>query len=173
MRATDRFLVLSPAQLGWRPKPGAWSVAECLDHLLTTHRLYLGSVERSLAKASEPAAADAAFESGRLASWFIRSLGPDSSRRMKTPEMFKPAGVGLEGEADPRVVRRFAAQQRQIMSVIEKSREVDLERVKVASPVSGLLRFRLGDALRLMVEHNKRHLKQADAVVASAGFPTD
>jgi len=51
-RATGTFLELLPAQLGWRPKAGAWSVAECLDHLLTTHRLYLGSIERTLAKSS-------------------------------------------------------------------------------------------------------------------------
>jgi len=59
------------------------------------------------------------------------------------------------------------------MLVIEKSRDADIQQVKVASPASALLRFRLGDALRLMVEHNKRHLKQADAVMASSGFPTD
>jgi hypothetical protein len=59
------------------------------------------------------------------------------------------------------------------MSVIEKSRDVDLQQVKVASPASALLRFRLGDALRMMVEHNKRDLKQADAVMASSGFPPD
>lgn len=172
-RATDRFLDLTPTQLGWRPAPGAWCVAECLDHLLTTHRLYLGSIERTLAKPAALPAAEAAFVSGRLASWFIRSLGPDSPRRLKSPGMFKPPSVGVEGESDPRVVRRFAAQQRQIMSVIEKSRDVDLQLVRVASLVSSLLRFRLGDALRLMVEHSKRHLKQADAVVASAGFPSD
>jgi hypothetical protein len=59
------------------------------------------------------------------------------------------------------------------MSVIEKSRDVDLQQVKVASPASALLRFRLGDALRMMVEHNKRNLKQADAIMAPSGFPPD
>jgi hypothetical protein len=170
---------LSPAQLGWRPKPGAWSVVECLDHLLTTHRLYLGSIERigsierTLVKSGAPSSGNAAFEGGRLAGWFIGLLGPDSRRRLKSPSIFQPPPVGVEGDSDPRVVRRFAAQQRQIMSVIEKSRDVDLQQVKVASPASVLLRFRLGDALRMMVEHNKRHLKQADAVMASSGFPPD
>jgi len=164
---------LSPAQLGWRPKPGAWSVVECLDHLLTTHRLYLGSIERTLAKSGAPSSGNAAFEGGRLAGWFIGLLGPDSRCRLKSPSIFQPPPVGVEGDSDPRVVRRFAAQQRQIMSVIEKSRDVDLQQVKVASPASALLRFRLGDALRMMVEHNKRDLKQADAVMASSGFPPD
>ena len=80
-RATGTFLERSPAQLGWRPKVGAWSVAECLNYLLATHRLYLGSIERTLAKSNTPAAGDAAFEGGRLAGWFIAFLGPDSARK--------------------------------------------------------------------------------------------
>ena len=32
---------LSEAQGHWRPEPGGWSVAECLDHLATANRVYL------------------------------------------------------------------------------------------------------------------------------------
>src|SRR4051794_36852725 len=29
----------------WQPAPGAWSVAECLDHLATANRVYLRAME--------------------------------------------------------------------------------------------------------------------------------
>ena len=31
--ARDLAAGLSPAQWSWRPEPGRWSIAECLDHL--------------------------------------------------------------------------------------------------------------------------------------------
>ncbi len=172
-RATERFAGLSPAQLGWRPAPKSWSVAECLDHLLTTHGLYLESIDRTLGRSVASSDPDAGFESGPLANRFIRSLGPDSTLRMKAPGLFKPAPLGPGEPAEPGIVHRFVEQQRTIVSVIERCRALDLTKAKVSSPASGLLRFRLGDALRLLVEHGKRHLKQAEGVMASAGFPSD
>jgi hypothetical protein len=41
---------LSEQQGTWRPSPGAWSVAECLDHLAVSNRVYLAPI---VAAASE------------------------------------------------------------------------------------------------------------------------
>jgi hypothetical protein len=148
-------------------------VTECLDHLVIADGLYLESIDRTFARSIADSASDAGFEGGPLASWFIRSLGPDSTRRFKAPGLFRPSDPGSGAAVDSEIVNRFVQQRRDIMSVIEKCRGVDLEKAKVSSPVSGMLRFRLGDALRLMVEHGKRHLDQADAVLASEGFPSN
>ena len=45
-RARVRFASLSTGQLGWRPAPASWSVGECLEHIGTTNRLYIGQIER-------------------------------------------------------------------------------------------------------------------------------
>ena len=172
-RAATRFAALSPEQLGWRPAPESWSAGECLDHLVRTHGLYLESIDRSLAGSRFPSVPGVGFESGPIASRFVRWLGPDSPRRLKTTRLFKPAAVEPGGTVETGLVGRFVEQQRDIVSAIDRCRGVDLQRTKVSSPASDLLRFRLGDALRLMVEHNKRHLKQAEAVLASAGFPSE
>src|SRR5688572_345338 len=67
---------LTPEQGVWRPAPGAWSIAHCLDHLATAHRVYLNAME--------PAAADALARGrrrrgpalpGMVGGWFVRSLG--------------------------------------------------------------------------------------------------
>jgi DinB superfamily len=36
---------LSEARATWRPHPAAWCVAECLDHLALTNRIYLVSMQ--------------------------------------------------------------------------------------------------------------------------------
>ena len=129
---------------------------ECLDHLVRAHGLYLESIDRSLAGSRFPSVPGVGFESGPIASRFVRWLGPDSPRRLKTTRLFKPAAVEPGGTVETGLVGRFVEQQRDIVSAIDRCRGVDLQRTKVSSPASDLLRFRLGDALRLMVEHNKR-----------------
>jgi hypothetical protein len=48
---------------------------------------------------------------------------------------------------------------------------VDLNRIKVRSPITPLVRFNLGDALTLQVVHAQRHLAQARRVREHAEFP--
>jgi hypothetical protein len=50
-------------QLGsWRESPGSWSVAECLDHLATTNRVYL----QPMREAAERARAEGRMQTFRL-----------------------------------------------------------------------------------------------------------
>jgi hypothetical protein len=48
---------LTEASGTWRAAPGTWSVAECLDHLATANRVYLGAMRP---------AADRALAAGRM-----------------------------------------------------------------------------------------------------------
>src|SRR5690242_20184202 len=61
---------LNAVQLNWRPRPGAWSVGQCLEHLRVANEVYLRAIS-------------AALENGRLgrvgevrlgwfSRWFIR-----------------------------------------------------------------------------------------------------
>ncbi len=86
-------------------------------------------------------------------------------RKFKTPKVFAPKDV----DVGPGVVAAFLEQQREIERVLEAAEGVDLMRIKVTSPASRLIRFRLGDALRLMVEHEKRHVLQAIRVLDTPG----
>ncbi len=170
--ARARFASLSTEQLGWRPAPASWSIGECLEHLVTMNRLYMGRIDRLFSGAIAKATPDAGFRGGTVAARFIAAMGPDSARKFKAPSVFKPSAPGAGGDLDPGIVERFIEQQAHMKSVMERCRGVDLRRAKVRSPVSGLIRFRLGDVLRLLVEHGKRHLNQAEAVLASDGFPS-
>ncbi|MEE8148016.1 MAG: hypothetical protein V3T24_10465, partial [Longimicrobiales bacterium] len=64
----------------------------------------------------------------------------------------------------------FLVQQDELLRLLKAAEGADLTRIKVPSPASSLIRFRLGDAFRLIVEHEKRHLLQATRVMAAPGF---
>src|SRR5688572_15302284 len=68
---------LTGTQGGWRPAPGTWSIAECLDHLAIANRVYLDAMTppaaRALADGSRPRRPPLPGVIGR---WFIGSLEP-------------------------------------------------------------------------------------------------
>src|SRR5215212_2769874 len=82
-----RALVAGLTETGgaWRVEPGSWSVAECLDHLATANRVYLGAMQPAAARAQaagrvrrRPA------EPGLLGGWFVRLQEPTANARVKT-----------------------------------------------------------------------------------------
>ncbi|HEX8853888.1 MAG TPA: hypothetical protein VF754_10400, partial [Pyrinomonadaceae bacterium] len=48
---------------------------------------------------------------------------------------------------------------------------VDTRRTVVTSPISGFVTYRFGDACRIVVAHERRHLEQARRVTREPGFP--
>ena len=77
----------------WQPAPGAWSVAECLDHLATANRVYL----RAMEPVSEQALADGRarrgpVRPGLVGGWFARWLEPPARPLLRTraPRAIRP-----------------------------------------------------------------------------------
>jgi DinB superfamily len=75
----------------WRPQLGSWSVAECLEHLANTNRVYLDAMQPAALRAQEqgsrrrrPALPGFA---GRL---FIAGLEPPVKLKMRAPRIIRP-----------------------------------------------------------------------------------
>src|SRR6185503_1124101 len=99
---------LSDDQLNWRPGPGRWSIAECLEHVAITTSLMLEqvrpAVERAKAAGTKGGAGPYAF--GPIGGWFVRMMETPGKRPMPAPKNFIPASAGLSKSA---VLGRFAA----------------------------------------------------------------
>jgi hypothetical protein len=74
-RAT--FGSLSAAQLNWKPAEKSWSIAQCFDHLITTHSLYFPLFEK-LANGNLKQSAWERYSplSGFFGRYLIKSLRP-------------------------------------------------------------------------------------------------
>ena len=42
----EKFKILSEDQINWKPSQEKWSIAECVDHLVVTNKLYLKEFEK-------------------------------------------------------------------------------------------------------------------------------
>jgi uncharacterized damage-inducible protein DinB len=160
---------LSPEQLAWRPGRRLWSAGEVLAHLIRTADAYeeeaRAAIERARAE-GKTASDDAAVRHSFLGRRIIKRVQPDFEGSTPAPPAFRPAA-----DVPPDVAARFYASREQIASLLRESKGLDLEAVRVKSPVIPLIRLNLADALRLLVDHEGRHLKQVERTLAAEGFP--
>ena len=158
---------LTDGQLRWHPADGGWSIADVLEHLCVVHDSYDGPIGRVMNTTSALRANDDSPWSATLVGrMLVRSFA--SARKMPAPKLFRPA-------PDPRpdVLDEFLERERNLLRELERARNVDLRRMKLASPITRLIRLNLGDAFGALVYHARRHLAQMMRVRARVGFPVE
>jgi hypothetical protein len=156
---------LTEAQATWRPHPAAWCVAECLDHLALTNRIYLATME--------PVAAAARRDNklrrgpalpGFLGAWFVRSLEPPAKIKTKSPKSIKPRTAPTLADASA----AFFASHADAQNFLRANADLDLAAIRFPNPFLNALRFSLATGLHVIPAHERRHLHQARAVVAAS-----
>lgn len=161
---------LSAAQALWRPEAGRWSVADCIEHLNETARRYIERVDGGLTLARRKRRHDGPVHFGFLFKRAIASMEPPPQHRLPAPDAFVP-----EAPQWPEALEDHRALLEAVIVRLDTaiSSELDLNAVRVASPVTSLLRMRLGTAFAFLAAHARRHLWQAERVTRSEGFPDD
>jgi len=160
---------LSEKQFTWRPKPDAWSIQECLAHLVMVGQTEVRLVEAAIANArSRGITGNGPFRYGWLERTILRQTEPPTRRRFASPRRFRP----VHGQPVTAILPTFLHVQRQFAALAEQAKGLDLARVKVPTPMSRLLKFSLGITLAQAAAHERRHLEQARAVRESPGFPS-
>lgn len=170
-RASERARALadglSEAQLRWTPPSGGWGVGQVLEHLVVSGSLYLermrGAVEGAAAKGKPRGRG---WKPSLLGRFLVSGLDPSSQRKLPAPKVFRPAS-----EPRPDVLGAFLGAQDELVDLLRRADGYDVSRIRMASPVSPLLRVNLGDAFRILAVHAERHLGQAERVLAEPGFP--
>lgn len=161
----EAFGALSAEALNWKPSPTQWSVAQCLDHLITINRLYFPL----LAALADGPVRPTTWErwspfSGMLGRMLIRSLSPDATRPMKTSPKAEPSSSALPAD----MVERFAAHQQELAVLLRGIHaDVDRRRTIVTSPLLAWVTYSLDDCVRMLVVHEQRHVQQAMRVRAA------
>ncbi len=163
-----RFPGLTAQQLNWKPVPDQWSVAQCFDHLVTANNAFFPIFEKILNGEKKTTFWESlpwlpAFW-GKMV---IKAVNPKTTSRRKAPKIFHPSSSSI----DPAVIHRFIEQQNQLIRYMKATEDLDLEKIKISSPVSNLITYSLMDAYRIVITHEERHFLQATRVAETDGFP--
>jgi hypothetical protein len=163
--ARNAFGDLDATQLNWKPSQKDWSVAQCLDHLITINSLYFPIFER-LQTGNIPHTFLEKYSplSGFFGRFLIKAMMPENPKKMKTSRKAYPSS----SEISASIVDRFQEHQRQLMEHIGAiSPAVQLQTI-ITSPLAGFVTYSLDDCLTILVVHERRHILQAKRVIGSA-----
>jgi len=155
---------LSDEQFNWRPPSGGWSVAQCIDHLNVTARMYLPKLDEGIASAIRRGLyGEGPFRYNWLGRMFVKTVEPPARFRVKAPAAFEPA----QYRKRPETLAAFRAYQVQFIDRLRQANGLDLARARVQSAAFSFLRLPLGSGFSTMVAHERRHLLQARNVLAA------
>ena len=159
-----RFGGLSADALGWQPGPRAWGVGHCLVHLARTNELYRGALTPALRPRAP--SEDGPLRGRWFGRLFTRMVGPGGIK-VKSPEILRPR----QRIVDASSLETFLAEQHRCRGLFDEGRGLDLDNLRVLSPVASWVKLTAGDAFRVMVAHEERHLAQAVRVASNPDFP--
>ena len=149
---------LTDAQGVWREEPGRWSVSECLDHLARINRVYLAAMGEPARRAQQAGhTRRRPARPGIIGRWFVRTMEPPVSMKMKAPSGTEPRPAPPLTDA----LAAFLASQDDVRRFIADYGHLDLARVRFPNPFVTGIRFSLATGLHVVPAHDRRHLSQA------------
>ena len=152
------------------PAAGKWSVAQVLDHLNGYNRYYIAAIEAKLDKPGQPHA-QVTFRAGWLGDYFTKlMLPPIQGKRtvkMKSPKDHEPASF-----PDPEaMIREFISGQVKLLLLLEKTRGINLGKVRIPVSINRFIRLKLGDTFHFLIAHQQRHFMQMQQILDNVNLP--
>ncbi len=151
----DELVGLSPAQTGFRPAPGRWTILEVLEHLVICEPIYWDDLRRAL---RTPRMAELPRASDDAILWY----GIDRSRREKAVPAEDVRGELRDLVAGLSAFRKLRAR----MLEYARSTQDDLRHHWVERQGCDAYQWFL-----LISTHSQRHILQIREVKASRNFP--
>jgi hypothetical protein len=163
---------LSDPQFTWSPAPDVWSVAQCIEHLNVTARIYLPALDEGIASAIRAGVyGNGPYTYNVLGRLMVRSMEPPPLFRFKAPVIFAPPAAAQPQRGRGEIMAGFRGYQVQYIDRLRQANGVDLAKAKVVSPVNRFLHISLGSGFALQIAHERRHLWQARQLLARPDFP--
>lgn len=156
----EKLLLKTEEELNFRVSTDSWSTLECLEHLNRYGDFYIPEISRRISSSTTTPKPD--FQPGILGNYFAKSMLPkERLNKMKTLKAMNPVHSKLNKD----VVTEFIKQQHQLLDLLEKAKQVNLEKIKTGISISKLITLKLGDTFRFVIYHSARHMVQAERVL--------
>lgn len=147
----------------------SWSALECIQHLNLYSDFYHPEITQRMKLAASSfeggsrrvtTNVNLTFKSSWLGKKFIDSVRlKDVIKPMNSPKNMNPSLK--RSELDKGVLSKFINDQKELLDLLNRSRDVDLMKIKTSISLSKLIKLRLGDTFGVIIHHNQRHVAQA------------
>ena len=161
---------IADLQANFKPAPRKWSICQCLDHLANSIGTYLPWMlpAADKAAASGPKGTPP-YARGTFAGWCILAEMRRDKRLMyvPAPRVFRPSRGEMKLAEQAGKLRALIVQ---LKSLITRTQDLELGRLRFRSPVSPLFRVSMAQAFEIHGLHLHRHLDQIERVKAHPRF---
>lgn len=148
------------SELNWREDDKSWSILECIEHLNLYGNFYLPEIENVIRNSRSKT--EELFKSGILGNYFAQAMLPKAKlNKMKTFKDKNPS----KSKLNRNTIDRFERQQFQLIDLLNKARFINLNREKTNITITKLIKFKIGDTFRFIINHNIRHLQQIERII--------
>ncbi|WP_017258790.1 DinB family protein [Pedobacter arcticus] len=158
MNAVENLKELDTGYLNSRLSENSWSILECIEHLNLYGDFYLPALEKNIQKSTTIPSSD--FNTGFLGNYFANSMLPKPGSKMKTFKDKDPIYTDLNRA----VIDNFINQQIKLLKLIELSRSKNLNSIRIPISITTLIKLKLGDTFRFLINHNIRHIHQIETI---------
>lgn len=163
LKIVENLKTHSIDNLNWKENPESWSALECIEHLNKYGDFYIPEITNKINTSKHRNTE--IFKSNWLGKYFSKSVSYNKDlNKMKTFKYMNP----LNSKLNNQTIEKFINQQHQIIELLNKSKNVNLDKTKTAISISKLIKLRLGDTFRVLIYHNERHIKQAEKTLRKA-----
>jgi hypothetical protein len=162
----NSFGTLTPDQINWKPAPDAWSVGQCLDHLIKSNEGFFPELDSIAAGTRKNTFWQSWSPLSALAGAFLVSTLKKDNQKVKTNQKMTPPS-----EIADDIIERFAAHQDELAHKLSATANADWHKVVLTSPFVKIMTYRMDKGLEAVIEHEKRHIRQAKRVMEMDGFP--
>lgn len=167
--AQSTFGQLNAEQLNWKPADDQWSVAQCLEHLIVTDKQMLAVFDQTINGTRQTKFIERLpILPGLWGRMMVKVLVPGGKQKFKAP----PSATPSSSTIDPQIVNQFIAHQQVVEEKLKAVENLNPDEVIITSPFAGFMTYSLLDAGRIIIVHERRHMAQAERVMAAEGFPT-
>ena len=152
---------LSSAQLHFKPSEEAWSISQCLEHIILAEDMIFDMLKEQMEKPANPERRSEIQVSDEE----IINMATDRSEKFKAPEILVTEGK----YDDPEVaLQDLETQRAEILTFIEDTPMEDLRNHVSDSPTGATDAYQ---SLLFIAGHTARHTLQIEEVKANQNFP--
>ncbi len=152
---------LNEEQLNFKSEEGAWSIAECVEHLAISENAFGGLIQKTVAAGPNPALKD----SVKMKDEELLGIITNRDHKVKTREPFEPTGKFGSHEA---TTKAFMDKRSEHIAYIGSTEDDLRNRFSNDLPFGTIDGFQL---VLFMSGHTERHVKQMEEVMAHKLFP--
>lgn len=168
IKGFEKFKMLSELQINWKPSQESWSIAECVDHLVVTNKLYLKEFEKQFGeKRIETDCSKTEVHHNWLSRFIIKSVDPANSKKVSTFAVFMP----LHSRQSKDVFDSFSNLQNQFINLLITAENLNLNEYVMSSPAAKIIKENFCDVLEIIKLHDRRHFNQAEKLFIHPNFP--